>query len=90
VGKLLSWVILILLGLIVLRLIAHQNAQSKINARQPRQAPRRKARPVAANDETESMVRCAHCGIHLPRSEAVLISGKTWCSKEHARLGVRQ
>lgn len=87
-GKLLTWVILILLGLIVLRLIAHQNAQSKINARQPKQAPRRKMPPVAADNE--SMVRCAHCGIHLPRSEAVLVSGKTWCSKEHAKLGVRQ
>jgi len=36
------------------------------------------------------MVRCAHCGIHLPRSEAVLMNGQTWCSQEHARLGVRQ
>ncbi|MGE8636701.1 MAG: PP0621 family protein, partial [Achromobacter piechaudii] len=35
----------------------------------------------------ESMVRCAHCGIHLPRSEAVLLNGKTWCSTEHAALG---
>jgi uncharacterized protein len=38
----------------------------------------------------ESMVRCAHCGIHLPRSEALLIQGKTWCSEEHARLGHRR
>jgi uncharacterized protein len=36
------------------------------------------------------MVRCAHCGIHMPRSEAVLSDGKTWCSPEHAKLGVRQ
>ncbi|WP_333904480.1 PP0621 family protein, partial [Achromobacter insolitus] len=35
----------------------------------------------------ESMVRCAHCGIHLPRSEALLQNGQTWCSAEHARLG---
>jgi len=33
------------------------------------------------------MVRCAHCGIHLPRSEAVLQNGLTWCSTEHAALG---
>jgi len=33
------------------------------------------------------MVRCAHCGIHLPRSEALLQGGQTWCSAEHARLG---
>jgi uncharacterized protein len=33
------------------------------------------------------MVRCAHCGIHLPRSEAVLLNGHTWCSTEHSKLG---
>lgn len=38
----------------------------------------------------EEMVRCAHCGIFLPRSEALLKSGKTWCSNTHAQLGVRQ
>ena len=86
-GKLLSWVILILVGLIVVRILARQSAQSNAPARQPKQAPRRRAPPV---QHTESMVRCAHCGIHLPRSEAVMIRGETWCSEDHARLGARQ
>jgi len=37
----------------------------------------------------EPMVRCAHCGIYLPRSEALMSNQHTWCSLEHAKLGVR-
>ena len=32
------------------------------------------------------MVRCAHCGVHLPKGSA-LASGEQWyCSLEHQRL----
>jgi len=34
----------------------------------------------------EDMVRCAHCGVHLPRSESHPGSGKFFCSEEHLRL----
>ena len=39
------------------------------------------ARPV------EDMVRCAHCGTHLPRGESVVAGDKFFCSEEHQRLG---
>ena len=32
------------------------------------------------------MVRCAHCGLHLPGSEAIAADGRHFCSQEHARL----
>ena len=32
---------------------------------------------------TEDMVRCAHCGVHLPRGESVRAEGKDFCSAEH-------
>lgn len=32
------------------------------------------------------MVRCAHCGLHLPSSEAVAADGRLYCCQEHARL----
>ena len=35
------------------------------------------------------LVRCAHCGMHLPRSEAREAGGLVYCSDEHARLGKR-
>lgn len=34
-------------------------------------------------DAPEGMVRCVQCGIHLPRSEALLKSGRTYCSAAH-------
>ena len=35
------------------------------------------------------LVRCAHCGVHLPRVEARQADGALYCSEEHARLGAR-
>jgi uncharacterized protein len=35
------------------------------------------------------LVRCAHCGVHLPRAEARQAAGALYCSDEHARLGAR-
>jgi len=35
----------------------------------------------------EDMVRCRHCGLNLPRSEAVGEAGDWYCSAEHRRLG---
>ena len=33
------------------------------------------------------LVRCTHCGLHLPRAEAHAAGGRLYCSEEHARLG---
>jgi uncharacterized protein len=35
---------------------------------------------------SEDMVKCAHCGVNLPRSEAILTKGKFFCSQEHQKL----
>lgn len=42
----------------------------------------------AAETLTE-LVECAHCGVLLPQSEALLAEGRTYCSREHMRLGAR-
>lgn len=34
----------------------------------------------------EDMVRCVQCGVHLPRSEAILSRGEFYCCDEHRRL----
>ena len=31
----------------------------------------------------EAMVRCKHCGVHLPRSESIVEGGEFFCSPEH-------
>ena len=37
------------------------------------------------NNAVEDMVRCAHCGIHLPKSEGFSGDGKYFCSEAHHR-----
>jgi uncharacterized protein len=34
----------------------------------------------------EDMVRCAHCGVHLPRSESLMAEQTFYCSADHRRL----
>lgn len=34
----------------------------------------------------EDMVRCAQCGVHLPRSESIVSHGRFFCSEEHRKL----
>ena len=31
----------------------------------------------------EDMVRCAQCGVHLPKGESVVANGQFFCSTEH-------
>jgi uncharacterized protein len=82
-GKYLLWAVVILGALLVARMITHRAAAKSLAKHKPdSQQPHSGA--------SENMVRCAHCGIHLPQSEAVLIEGRTWCSPEHVRLGMRE
>jgi uncharacterized protein len=43
-------------------------------------------KPPAPGAKVEDMVRCEHCGVNLPRSEALLSRGRFFCSEEHRRL----
>ncbi|RTZ40614.1 hypothetical protein EKL30_15910 [Candidimonas sp. SYP-B2681] len=85
-GKVLFWIVIIIGALLLIRIVASYNAREQSDSR-PKQAKKRGAPPV---EHAEAMVRCEHCGIHMPRSEAVLSDGHIWCSTEHAKLGVRQ
>lgn len=31
----------------------------------------------------EDMVRCAHCGVHLPKGESIQSDGQFFCGTEH-------
>jgi uncharacterized protein len=47
-------------------------------------APDPTARP---SPPLEGMVACAHCGVHLPASEALLTHGRSYCSAAHRDAG---
>jgi len=37
--------------------------------------------------QVEQMVRCAHCGLHVPEKEAVAAGGRHYCSTRHRDAG---
>ncbi len=69
-GKLLILLAIALVAFLVLKCLYRKRRNSGV--RQP-PAP-------------ERMVACAHCSVHLPLSEALESTGRTFCSEEHRRL----
>ncbi|MCX7961992.1 MAG: PP0621 family protein [Burkholderiales bacterium] len=48
-----------------------------------------RARGAPHADAGVPLVRCAHCGLNLPKTEARSAGGRHYCSEEHWRLGPR-
>ena len=40
--------------------------------------------------KAEDMVRCTHCGVHLPKGECVVADGDCYCSEAHRRAHADQ
>ena len=68
-------ILLVVLGLLLAYWIL-KGYRKRLDKREPP--------PPAAG--VEDMVRCAQCGVHLPRSESIVTHGKFYCSAEHQRL----
>jgi len=50
-------------------------------------AGRSRADGKAAPSRGGNMIRCAHCGLHIPAEEGVVVDGEPYCCDEHRRLG---
>ncbi len=82
----------VLLGLVAW---AWWSRQSDKIGQQPSAPPQAPKGPAAnASTEPDVMVQCAHCGVHLPQSEACAgaMAGKPkwYCSPAHRELGPGQ
>jgi uncharacterized protein len=74
-GRLLVLILLVVLAVwLVRRALRRPNTSAAAESR--------------AADQGE-LVRCARCGVHLPRGEARQASNELYCSDDHARLGKR-
>ncbi len=69
--------LLFLLGLGFVIYLLLRNYQRNLN--RPETPP--------AQRGAEDMVKCAHCGVNVPRSEAIFTRGEFFCTQEHQRLG---
>jgi uncharacterized protein len=36
------------------------------------------------SEHSEAMVQCVHCGVHLPKSESILVNQQYYCCQAHA------
>ena len=66
-GRIIAWLVLIFLVLLALRMIARRNSRRS---------------SAAAQAAAQPMVRCARCGVYLPRTEAKEIDGAYVCAAE--------
>src|SRR5690625_7934685 len=78
-GKLFFWIGVIVVVMVFLRILSYSKSRQQMQEQ----------RNLSLSRGKEPMVRCAHCGIYLPRSEALMSNRHTWCSPEHAKLGAR-
>jgi len=87
-GKLLSWVVLIALAWLVIRLfaISQRRREGSAGASDPAGggAPRGAGGASAGGEiESEAIVPCAHCGLFVPESDAIRDDGRDYCSPAH-------
>lgn len=80
----------LLVLIVIIIAVGIWRSQRRAEARERRHAaaPRNPTNaPLAA---PQDMVECAHCGLHLPRSEAIEAAGRSYCSAEHRTLAQRR
>jgi uncharacterized protein len=78
-GKLVFWIVVIFGLLLVLRIVNMAQARKRHDEARRRASPDAKSKPQA-------MVRCARCGVYLPKDEARfgpegLVCGDPGCRK---------
>lgn len=79
--------LLLVLVIGVVLVVMSARRRSDVDRRTPR-ADARTRRSRAA--QAAPMLACAHCGVHLPRDDAVLdAAGRAYCGPAHSVAGPR-
>jgi len=68
-----KWTFLILFALVVYFAVKATKRKDRTKAQAPRLV--------------EDMVACGHCGVNLPKSEAIQLQGSFFCCKDHGVSG---
>mgnify|MGYP001614928412 CR=1 FL=1 len=77
-----KFVIVLVALLLLVALVWGRRARGKGSDTPPHKKAARDAAP-------EAMLSCAHCGVHLPASEAVLLGKRAYCTAAHRDAGPR-
>jgi uncharacterized protein len=65
----------LILGLVLLAIVLWRGLHKKLKPRTQTK------RPVVRN-----MIRCDHCGLHVPEDAILRLHGRNYCSEEHLRV----
>ncbi len=76
-GQLLRLIIIVAVVWLIVRLV--KNALARLGGPKSSAAPASPTRKIPAKD----VVPCAHCGLHVPETEAIEYRGRFYCSREH-------
>jgi uncharacterized protein len=90
-GKVLSWIAIAFAIYVAYKIVLALQRKSQIrDGEVPDLAAReaKQAKPPEPKQLT-TLIACAHCGLQLPKEEAVTERGSFFCGQPHARLGVR-
>lgn len=77
---------LVLILVIVVVVLLAKGARGRVGARRPPDAAPPKPPADPALGDGEVMLACVHCGLHLPRSEALPGRGGVFCSEAHRAI----
>ena len=77
-GKTLFWIAVFFAVLLVSRFLSHKAANKRFKEEEASKTARQNPLP-----NSEAMVQCAHCGIHLPQSESIQSHDQYFCSQAH-------
>jgi uncharacterized protein len=87
VGKIIFWIVVFFLVLLALRLVSVHKTRQDVKERREeednRAANRAKGDGKGKRDDTpaqESMIKCARCGVFVPKSTAVMTSSGMACN----------
>lgn len=72
--------LLLLAGVLVVYWMVRSSLRRRNRVERHNDAP-----SANTNNEAEKMVRCAQCGVHLPRGESLVVRGQFYCCAEHQR-----
>jgi uncharacterized protein len=78
--RILFWLALIFLVIAAIR----SKLRTMSGPRQDDQPPAPRQPRPAAEQPTEKMLQCDHCGVHFPSSENVPANGRDYCCAAHA------
>lgn len=79
--KVLLLLVLVAIGIWML------TTKSRIARRQDKPVSGENPAHAGTASDPQAMVRCAHCGLHLPAVDALSVGAESYCGEPHRRLG---